>query len=111
MDKVTLGQRIRAKRKELGWTQDILAEKVDIGSMYLGEIERGVKAPSMKVFIKLVNALEISADDMLCYSFPAIDESAFDEITQKLDALTPTQCKTAVDLLDAYIRNLGAKKD
>lgn len=111
MDKVTLGQRIRAKRKELGWTQDTLAEKVDIGSMYLGEIERGVKAPSLKVFIKLLEVMRISADDILCYNFSAIDESEFDEITQKLDSLTPAQCKTAVDLLDAYIRNLGAKKD
>ena len=30
----------------------------------------------------------------------------YDELTQKLDSLTPKQRKTAADILDAYIRNL-----
>lgn len=106
MDKVTLGQRIRAKRKELGWTQDTLAEKVDIGSMYLGEIERGVKAPSMKVFIKLVNALEISADYVLRYEVDSGKGYVLDAVTRKLEPLTPKQRKAAVEILDAYINNL-----
>ncbi len=59
MEKLMMGKRICEARKARGWTQETLAERADIGTMYLREIERGIKAPGMKVFIKLLNALEI----------------------------------------------------
>ena len=43
MDKVELGMKLREARNKAGFTQEQLAEKADIGVMYLGEIERGVK--------------------------------------------------------------------
>lgn len=106
MDKLVLGKRICEARKARGWTQEMLAERADIGTMYLGEIERGIKAPSMKVFIKLLNALDISADYVLRYEVHSGKEHVFDEMTQKLEHLTPKQRKTATDILDAYIKNL-----
>ena len=106
MDKMGLGQRICEARKSHGWTQETLAEQAGIGVMYLGEIERGIKAPSMKVFIKLLNALEIPADYVLRYEVLSGKEHVFDEMTQKLVPLTPKQRKTALDILDAYISNL-----
>ena len=80
--------------------------KADIGVMYLGEIERGIKMPSMNIFIKLIEALDISADYVLRDELSSGKEYVFDEITKKLDNLTPQQRKTATDILDAYIRNL-----
>ena len=65
MDKVALGSKLREARKNKGYTQEVLAEKADIGVMYLGEIERGIKMPSMNIFIKLIEALDISADYVL----------------------------------------------
>lgn len=106
MDKVALGSKLREARKNKGYTQEVLAEKADIGVMYLGEIERGIKMPSMNIFIKLIEALDISADYVLRYELSSGKEYVFDEITKKLDNLTPQQRKTATDILDAYIRNL-----
>lgn len=54
MDKISLGLKIREARLKKGLTQHVLAEKAGIGIMYLGEIERGVKMPSMNIFIKLM---------------------------------------------------------
>lgn len=106
MDKVALGSKLREARKNKGYTQEVLAEKADIGVMYLGEIERGIKMPSMNIFIKLIEALDISADYLLRDELSSGKEYVFDEITKKLDNLTPQQRKTARDILDAYIRNL-----
>ena len=64
MNKLELGQKIRALRKERKQTLETLAEAADIGLVYLGEIERGIKMPSLKTFIKLVNALDVSAEQM-----------------------------------------------
>ena len=55
MDKRALGERIREARKKHGWSREILAERAGIGLMYLGEIERGVKTPSMQMFINQLN--------------------------------------------------------
>lgn len=106
MDKVELGMKLREARNKAGFTQEQLAEKADIGVMYLGEIERGVKMPSMKIFIKLIEALDISADYILRNELPSGKEYVLDEITEKLASLTPKQRKAAVDILDAFIKNL-----
>ena len=106
MERATLGKRIREERKAQKLTLEKLAEKADIGLVYLGEIERGVKMPSMKIFIKLIEALDISADYILRNELPSGKEYVLDEITEKLASLTPKQRKAAVDILDAFIKNL-----
>lgn len=106
MDKAELGKRIREARNKAGLTQEVLAEKADIGVMYLGEIERGLKMPSLKIFIKLVEALDISADYLLRNEVSSGRSFVYDEITQKLEGLTPKQRKGAVDILDAYLKTL-----
>ena len=106
MDKIELGKRIREARNKAGYTREVLAEKAEMGAMYLGEIERGVKMPSMKSFIKIVEALDISADYILRNELSSGGDYVFDEVTQKLAKLSPQQRKTAVDILDAYLKNL-----
>ena len=106
MDKIELGKRIRDARNTAGYTREVLAEKAEMGAMYLGEIERGVKMPSMKSFVKIVEALDISADYILRNELSSGGDYVFDEVTQKLAKLSPQQRKTAVDILDAYLKNL-----
>lgn len=106
MDKISLGTRIQEVRVGKGLTQQELSRAVDINEMYLSEIERGVKMPSMNVFIKLIVTLDVSADYILRDITPAGKEFVYDEVTKKLEGLTPQQRKTAVDILDAYIKNL-----
>lgn len=107
MEKKVLGRSLREARVNKKYTQEVLAEKADIGVMYLGEIERGVKMPSLKVFIRLVEALEVSADYILRNELSSGKEYIFDEMTRKLENLTPQQRKTATSILDAYIDNLS----
>ena len=106
MDSLTLGKRIREARLNKQYTQQRLAEEAGIGQMYLGEIERGTKMPSLKIFIKILNALNISADYVLRDELASGDRYIYDEITEKLNGLSPKQRKTAAEILDAYIRNI-----
>ena len=107
MEKKALGKKLREARAIKKYTREVLAEKADIGVMYLGEIERGIKMPSLKVFIRLVEALEVSADYILRDELSSGKEFIFDEMTRKLENLTPQQRKTATSILDAYIDNLS----
>lgn len=106
MDKVELGKRLREARVQKGYTQEQLSEIAEIGIMYLGEIERGVKMPSMKIFCKIVEALDISADYVLRYEITSGKNFVDNELSKKLEGLTPKQKKTINDLVDAYIANL-----
>lgn len=106
MEKTALGQRLREARQAKGFTRQILAEKAGIGEVYLGEIERGLKMPSLNSFIRIIEALEVSADYILRDELTSGGTYICDEITRKLRGLTPKQRKTAADILDAYLKNL-----
>ena len=106
MDKLALGVKLREARVKKGYTQQALAKLAGIGNVYLGEIERGQKMPSLNIFIKIIETLDISADYILRDVLPSGKEYVCDEITQKLKELTPKQRKTAADILDAYLQNI-----
>ena len=84
----------------------MLANKANVSQMYLGEIERGTKIPSLKSFVKIIEALDISADYVLRDNVPAGEHYIYDEITQKMKGLSPKQRKALSEILDAYIRNI-----
>ena len=107
MDKVMMGARLREARKRANLTQDQLAEKLCIGTTYISDIERGAKFPSLSLFIKLMDALGVSSDYILSGEIEAGKNCVYDDITKKLDALTPKQRLAVSELVDAYIKNLN----
>ena len=59
---VQLGTIIKQARIKEGLTQAQLAEKADISTRYLMDIENKNDIPSLKVFIALFRALRLSVD-------------------------------------------------
>lgn len=106
MKRAALGKRIRESRIRKGYTQQDLADRAEIGVVYISEIERGIKMPSLNIFIKIVVALDVSADYVLRDELPSGSGYVCTDITEKLLVLTPGQRKVASDILDAYLSNL-----
>lgn len=106
MEKEEFGLRLRETRSQKGYTLQSLAQKIGTGAVYLGEIERGLKMPSLNSFIRIAEALDVSADYLLRNELSSGRDFIYDEIAEKLQKLTPKQRKTAADILDAYIKNL-----
>ncbi len=107
MDKVAIGSRLREARNMVKLTQEQLAERVGIGTTYISDIERGAKFPSLSLFIKIVDALGVSSDFILRGEIEAGKNCVYDDLTRKLDGLTPKQRLGVADLIDAYIKNLN----
>ena len=106
MDKLTMGDRIREARKKVGLTQDQLSEKLDVSLAYISEIERGLKMPSMQLFIKLVEILDVSADYLLRDAVSTRNLYGDKQLGRKMERLTPKQ-RVALDaLIDTYIEYL-----
>lgn len=53
------------ERKLAGLSQEGLAEKADLHRTYVSQIERGLKSPTISVFIKLAHALDLKASNLL----------------------------------------------
>lgn len=66
MDYSSVGKNIKKYRTAKKMTQESLAEKTELTRSYMGMLERGEKMPSLETFINILNALEVSADMVLC---------------------------------------------
>ena len=62
---IKLGERIRNIRKEKGLTQEKLAE---ISANHISHIERANTMVSLPTLVQIVNALNVTVDDVLCDS-------------------------------------------
>jgi len=54
-----LGDGIRKYRKLAGLTQEKLAERIDINPVYMGQIERGYRVPTVDVLLRIARALKV----------------------------------------------------
>ena len=59
-----VGQKIKQIRNEKGLSQEKLALKAEIDRTYLAGVEQGKRNPSLKSLEKIVEALEISFQDL-----------------------------------------------
>lgn len=65
VDLSPIGSRIKAARENKGITQEELAIMVDLSPTHISVIERGVKPPKLETFVRIANALCVSADSLL----------------------------------------------
>lgn len=106
MNKLTMGDRIREARKKQGLTQEQLAERLDVSVEFIGQIERGLKLPSMQVFIKILKSLNVSADYLLRDSVSTGRLFGDNAIGSKIERLTPKQRIALEALVETYIQYL-----
>jgi transcriptional regulator with XRE-family HTH domain len=60
-----LGEAVRAKRKEAGFSQEKLAEQADLSTVFISRIERGVESPTMDNLVKIAKALNVRVADLV----------------------------------------------
>jgi len=54
-----LRENLKTLRKELGWSQELLAEKTGVSAPYITQIEVGKRTPSLDIVEKLATALGV----------------------------------------------------
>lgn len=63
-DLVALGREISRRRRALGLSQEVLAERAGLHRNYIGLVERGERNPSFKTVVDVGRALGASAADL-----------------------------------------------
>jgi len=61
----SIGKKIRQERVAHGWTQEELAEKIDLHPSFIGQLERGIKAASFDTLKSLSLIFGIKSADFL----------------------------------------------
>lgn len=65
-----LGSNLSERRRQLGWTQERIAERVGVDAETVSRIERGAHLPSLPTLDRLAAALQCGAGDLLSRERP-----------------------------------------
>lgn len=109
----TLGQRLARLRKQKGFTQVELAEKIGIIQALVSDYERDKLRPHAEMVLRLAIALDISTDELLGKESPALKTSAvknrrFLRRMQLIDQLPKRDQEALLRTIDAFLSKGGA---
>ena len=106
-----LGAQIRKNRKQKNYTLEQLAEKLDVSTTFIGQIERSKGVPSLETFVKIANVLEVSTDSLL---FGDLNEKAgndyfINNILELTKPLTSKQKDILLNVIEAFTKLKNSK--
>ncbi len=110
IDYKDIGQRIKEKRIEKGLTQEKLSELVNIGPSHMSHIESGSTVPSFDVFISILNALNCSADELLCRETAVAKPLLNSWLSELVSDCDNTEIKILTDIVVAAKQTLRKNK-
>lgn len=61
----TVGQRVRQHRRELGMSQDALAQRAGISKSFLSDLETGKRSLGAETLLDLARAMDLSLDYLM----------------------------------------------
>lgn len=108
MEKNTLGKRINQLRKKRGLTSEQLSEICGVNAVHIRKIESGSSLPSISLFIKICNALCVSADFLLgdLLDHPVFPESA-EQLGNQFKHLTSVQIEMISEMVGVIVHHMS----
>lgn len=94
-----IGIRIRDVRKARKMTQEQLAEATGVGVTHISHIETGNSIPSLQVMVDIINALDCSADKLLCVEIDQVRPLTNCWLTELVEDCSGTEIKLISDMV------------
>lgn len=106
----SFGEKIKALRKEKGWSQDEFAVKIGVHGRHIGKYENGHTLPNSESLLQIAKALDVSIDYLLLNGQER--ESASSKIRDKIllqefevvDQMEEKDREIIKSLIDAFIK-------
>lgn len=106
MDYKKIGKRIRNLRQQQGYTQEALAEEVDLSAPFISHIERASKKASLETISCIAASLSVTVDYLLTGT-QSLDAAAFlPEMEMLLKDCLPHEKQIIVDVAEATKKSL-----
>ena len=111
---INFGAKLQSLRKERGYTQDALAEKLNISPQAVSKWENGATSPDMDTLVKLADIFDVSLDELMgrvvkkpaYYSEPG--KKAFDELLLRVSVESKDGDKIWMNLPMPLVKALTA---
>lgn len=100
----SIGQNIRAHRKAQKMNIEDLAFKAGLSKNYIGMVERGEKIPSLETFLTIVNALNVSADEILCDVLNTGFKVKTTSLSDQIEQVSPERREMIYNVLGILLR-------
>ena len=98
-----IGSRIKEKRKLQGFTQEKLAEGLDVTVGYVSQIERGISKISLDLLAAISVILHCNVAELISETAPKSEHYLTQELTQKIDRLSAKDKKLLTDFVDLLL--------
>ncbi len=110
MDQVLekIGKRLYQRRKQVGMTQETLAERANITSQTISTAELGKKAMRADTIIRVCEALDISPNYLLLGEVTGQDTNL---LSEKVSQLNPEQYRHLEDIINSYIAGITSSEN
>ena len=99
---VEIGSRIKEARKLKKISQIELADAANISVSHLSNIENGKKSISIELFVRIVEALQVSADWLLRTDTPEVKKI----VSAELDDLLKDKTKEEIETVIKFVKEI-----
>lgn len=97
-----VAEAVRRRRRELGWTQAELAERVGVHTQSIGNLERASHATSPELLIRVQQALDIDLSTTRQAARMVIDAIS-DDLYSRIERMDPTEAVLMVGMVQRFI--------
>ncbi len=101
-----IGARIKKARSARKYTQEYLAEAINVSCQHISDIERGINGISISTLMDICKVLDTDADYIL---FGTVTRDDHNPLNKYLAKMTPQQSMYAEEILRAYSKSCGIK--
>ena len=99
VDYKLIGNRIKSERKKLGFSQEILAEKIGVSIGYVSQVERGITKISLDLLASIASALSCNIASLISESAYDSNNYLKDEFIFELQKLNMKQRRMVLDFI------------
>ena len=101
---IKIGKTIQQIRKSNGYTQEKLAEEIEVSVRYISDIEQDRAKPSYEILIKICNLFKISLDQIFSEYISIRDNKTLEYQLSGYDKLSDDDKKT-IEYLITYFNS------
>ena len=105
---IQIGERVKSAREAANLTQEQLAERIEVSTQYVSDLERGIVGISIATLKRLCLSLGISSDSIL---FGKNSYDILSGLAEKCRALSAEQSILLSDIISSYIKAIQLEKN
>lgn len=100
-DLKAIGKNVQKLRKQMWYTQEQLAEKINISTVHMSHIETGAVTMSLDCLLNLCQALNTTPDSILLGSYSIDSSSTVKQLLPYIERMTDDEKKFLLDFAEA----------